>query len=130
VPHTVNLEAHLYDCGEYGKRGIPCDHACSLILHRGLAPTDFCDSRYSVECFRRTYEARLPLISTVNLEESDQCKEPSIVKKNGRRKDSRHKGQMRKEEVGGGGAEGWGEEGYRRGQGECGPSGASTSVPS
>jgi len=83
VTHVVKLDEHYCSCGQYGTKGIPCEHACALIAHRGLTPADFCDQRFLVQCFKQTYRGNVPLIPTGDLPDSEQCIEPAHLRKRG-----------------------------------------------
>ena len=58
--HTVDLQNRICSCREWQVTGKPCRHALAWICsNRGIKIKDYVHEYYSVDKFKKSYEARV-----------------------------------------------------------------------
>ena len=83
--NVVNLVDETCSCGEFFERGLPCEHACALSLHKGQDPSIYASCAFSSEVLKRLYNIPIVPVS-LNLLSSDNLQPPITVNKIGRPK--------------------------------------------
>ncbi|KAL0436948.1 UNVERIFIED_CONTAM: hypothetical protein Sradi_0402700 [Sesamum radiatum] len=61
--HAVDLDSRTCSCRKWDLNGIPCKHACSVILCKGDDPMNYVNECYSVDMYKRVYKtAIMPVV--------------------------------------------------------------------
>ena len=58
--YKVNLRHQTCTCCMWQEHGIPCKHACAVLLRRNQDPRDSCAQRYTLDTYRLMFQAMDP----------------------------------------------------------------------
>ena len=91
----VNVAEKTYSCKWYQEHGVPCYHACAVLLKHEIPAEDICSDMTKTETLVRLYSATVFPVDSGDLEEVTVIP-PEAPKKIGRQKGKRSKNRLEK----------------------------------